>query len=523
MEHVLSCNEVIPYFFADPEGGAQGELSIGDDYLNCGERSLDNLLKILVDGVTSETQLVDATPGTSFEEGGMDANDNTTVFRDIATSSDYSVTLKDDGKPLYRWGSLIKRPNDIRLYARLALPDAWKVKNELGEYTDFPVTDAKLYVTHWITNNPNDQLRPEDLENEAATGRKPSYYTVGENWLSLKDCFEGDGDALEGIEGTPILAGTYFKNSGAALDEDETDPYAFSSDLTGALTNGYYTSVDRDPFEWSYVRTSDVDAGTYDFIGSALPIENPATQGLELVSGPRWRLKSNKFGQDIPGLEIPILECSQPPYGNDNIKYEVGTPVTTVINLLDWEEESTSPLASSLGWVDVSANEAVEVAGEVDGIAYSTNGVPMTEDFDLAVYIKGDRKSTALFSAKLVITRGGVLPPEVPDYTLYKPKAPNYIYPGKSSSVEVWVAADDTSQASLEGSVLFSGVGSDGYLFEEIVSFPTLDPGDKTQVKVPWIAPFVNEDVTVTWTMSLLLNGVAVDDSDPVQTVVRLK
>lgn len=529
MEHVLSCNEVIPYFFANPETGDQGTLSIINDEVNdvlsCGDRSLDNLLKILVDGSKSDTQLVDATPGTPFEEGGMDANDNTTVFRDIAASADYSVTLKDDGKPLYRWGSLIKRPNDIRLYARLELPAAWKEKDPVtDEYPDYPVTDAKLYVTHWITNNPNDQLRPEDLENEAATGRKPSYYTEGDDWRSLKDCFEGDGDALEGIEGTPIVAGTYFKNSDFSLLGDSTDPYAFSSDLSGALTNGYYTTVDRDPFEWSYVRKSEADAGTYNFIGSALPIDNPEQEGLELVSGPRWRLKSNKFGQDIPGLEIPVLECSQPPYGNDNIKYEVGTPVTTVINLLDWEDATISPLSSSRGWVDVDANGAVEVAGyDENGVAYSTNGLPMTEDFDLAVYIKGDRKATALYSARLVINGGGVLPPVAPDYTLYKPKAPNYIFSGKSSSVEVWVAADDTSQATLEGSVLFTGVGSDGYLFEEIVSFPSLDPGDKTQVKVPWIAPFVTEDVTVTWTMSLLLNGVAVDESEPVETVVRVK
>ena len=34
-------------------------------------------------------------------------------------------------------------------------------------------------VNHHITNNPNDQLRPEDLENEAATGRKPSYTIEG--------------------------------------------------------------------------------------------------------------------------------------------------------------------------------------------------------------------------------------------------------------------------------------------------------------------------------------------------------
>ena len=104
----------------------------------------------------------------------MFPNDKTDMQNNIALSTDYSVQLKDDGKPLYGWGGLHKRPNDIRMYARLELPDEWK---EPG--ADYVVTRAELVVNHWITNNPNDQLRPEDLENEAATGRKPSYRIEG--------------------------------------------------------------------------------------------------------------------------------------------------------------------------------------------------------------------------------------------------------------------------------------------------------------------------------------------------------
>ena len=111
----------------------------------------------------------------------------------------------------------------------------------------------------------------------------------------------------------------------------------------------------------------DPDPLVQDFVGSAFPDD---TLG-ELVSGPRWRLKPNKFGQDLPGLEIPLVECSPPPFQSDNIKYVVGTPVTTVINLLDWDEsEGPSPLATSKGWVDVTANEFVTVAGETNGIPY---------------------------------------------------------------------------------------------------------------------------------------------------------
>ncbi len=108
--------------------------------------------------------------------------------------------------------------------------------------------------------------------------------------------------------------------------------------------------------------------------------------------------------QDIPGLEIPLIECSSPPYAHDNIKYEVGASVTTVLNLLDWDEaEGPSPLASSKGWVDVTQNPFVEIHRVINGIPVTTNGLPMTEDFDLAVYIKGDKKPTSIYSAQLFI------------------------------------------------------------------------------------------------------------------------
>lgn len=42
-----------------------------------------------------------------------------------------------------------------------------------------------------------------------------------------------------------------------------------------------------------------------------------------------------------------------------------------------------------------------------EGTSVSTNGLPMTDGFDLAVYIKGDRKPTALFNAQLVIEYDG--------------------------------------------------------------------------------------------------------------------
>ena len=109
------------------------------------------------------------------------------------------------------------------------------------------------------------------------------------------------------------------------------------------MTNGFYTTINREPFQWSYLRTNR-DQNVFNFIGCDGPAEDAgttcynydatgvapvyATDGsdLELASGPRWRLKPGKFGQDLPALEIPIIECSKPPFKSDNIKYSVGEP-----------------------------------------------------------------------------------------------------------------------------------------------------------------------------------------------------
>ena len=132
---------------------------------------------------------------------------------------------------------------------------------------------------------------------------------------------------------------------------------------------------------------------------------------VSYTSGPRWRLKPNKFGQDLPGLEIPLNECTPPPYANDNIKYEVGSPVTTVINLLDWDtvNDGPSPLSTSQGWTKVSTlvnRDLVEIAGYTpSGVPLTTNGLPMTEDFDMAIYVKGDKKPTSVYTAQLFINQ----------------------------------------------------------------------------------------------------------------------
>ncbi|NND91621.1 MAG: hypothetical protein HKN42_12240 [Granulosicoccus sp.] len=498
MEHVLTCHEVVPYRFADPLTGEQAVLGFPPGVVNppppldCSDAALDDNLTIIGNG-----QLTNVTPGVQ-----MEANDNTTVLADIAVSEDYSVTLKDDGKPLYRWGGLIKRPNDIRLYARLALPEEWKVAD-----ADFQVTRAHLIVNHWITNNPNDQLRPEDLENEAATGRKPSYEIDSEgNWTSTRSCYEGDGDLID-EEGAPapdfLATGTYFKNVRDSVEEG--DPLPFSSDLIEGFTNAYYTTIERDPFEWSY--NTSTDPLVKQFVGSLLPNDSLG----ELVSGPRWRLRANKFGQDIPGLEIPAIECSEPPFTSENIKYEVGEPATTVINLLDWDEEANdapSPLSTSRGWVDVSANQFVEVATEASGgTPVTTNGLPMTDDFDLAVYIKGDRKSTALFSAQLQIEYEGEGPVNGNDYdvSITAFAAPERVLLGEASTVSVTLS--NSGPAVADGAVSILGTTNRGEVIGPFMEmFDGLIPGNPITLELPWTAP-ADKVTTITFDASVMASG----------------
>ncbi|MBT8410450.1 MAG: hypothetical protein KJP02_01460, partial [Octadecabacter sp.] len=308
-------------------------------------------------------------------DGVLDIKDllnpnESTIKYDIAYGDDYSVTMKDDGKLLYRWGNEIKRPNDVRLEATLDTPDEWK---EIDVFSNlkklYSISAAELVVHHTITNNPNDQLRPEDFENESAIGTLPTYEIVenylGETgrtvWLTTDPYYAGDGTLYE--------AGTILRDSaladaveGSTLDQIG----ATSADLDLGYTNAWYTTMDREPFE---------------------PVLNE--DGTEYITGPRWRLLPDKYGQDLPGVTIPLDPSDPLPVQNGEEKYVVGAETQTVINLLDWATD-VSPLNISAGWQDN--------AGSVSG-----NGLNLTDDFDLAVYIKGDIKPATIYSAELLV------------------------------------------------------------------------------------------------------------------------
>ncbi|MCR8549647.1 hypothetical protein M4578_17590 [Salipiger sp. P9] len=402
----------------------------------------------------------------------LEPNESSVTYN-IAYGQDYSVTLKDDGKLLYRWGEGVKRPNDIRMEVNIELPSEWTVDSNNNGIADiledgsggYTVTRAELIVTHTITNNPNDQIRPEDYENEAAIGRLPSYYVVTDPdnpsntlWVSPVDSYDGTGEALpsyfilddqghidmtvvggtavyqpdgtlvgyrnEDASGTPI--GTVLRDMSLAALNAAAGLSFTTEDLADGFTPAWYTSTDREPFEWSYdLYPDDPYANVFVSFRTA---EDAALAGFDeesLVSGPRWRLTPNKFGQDLPGLEIPLTPNSEPPYTSENIKYDTGELITTTINLLDWE--GVSPFSNSMGWMTIDPstldvdNDGLIDAGwsQVNGTfnagdavpaglilsAVTPNGVALDQNFfDTAVYVKGDRQDASeLYNIQLVI------------------------------------------------------------------------------------------------------------------------
>ncbi len=450
LEHVLTCHETIPYYNADPYGDPNdpdaAQLQILDPtdgvtvLVDCADTKLDNNLRVLnsetdvpgllpsdIDGLMVGADAYDPQTGDDILAinwvalfGTADPDEvlsflepnESTILDDIAYGDDYSMTAKDDGKPLYRWGNLIKRPNDIRVYTRIPVPKLWRdpaTVQSINGGNGYRVTKAHLTIRHKVTNNPNDQIRPEDMENEAAIGRLPGYTVSSNKWLSDKDCYQGNG--------IYIPMGTVLRNGDFAIPDTnvsthvwDNNPYAWSKDLREGLTNGYYTTVDREPFEWSY--DSDLDA---DGVSDSFRTPQDPAPGT-LLSGPRWRLTPPKFGQDIPGLEIPVDNCAPPPYQKAMIKYEVGLPVTTVIDMLDWNPDDErsingeSPLVWSRGWTSAGAfndgtvvNPDVVIDPSASIMNVTVNGSPVTKGFDLSIYIKGDRKPTALYDATLDI------------------------------------------------------------------------------------------------------------------------
>ncbi|MGI9645979.1 MAG: hypothetical protein ACR2O6_11790 [Ilumatobacteraceae bacterium] len=401
MESVLTCYQTHPYDFWD----SYEDWAAGNDPVP--KRTADALAALglscleLTDPHDLET--LDGLPGDLM---ALIPNESL-IIEDMLVDpeNDYSVTKKDDGKLLFRWGGAVKRPTDIRFQKTLPLPAEWMTvpADEKG----FVVTRAELILRHNITNNPNDQIRPEDWENEAAKGLLPDFIVDSSgNWVSTVGCYEGDGDY--------IPAGTIFKLPTGS------DPTVPAADLKNGNTPAWYTTIERDPFQWAY------DTGT-DLVGSKHP---DPTLG-DLITGPRWRMTSNKFGQNLPGLEIPAETCAPPPYQKGENRYDVGEFETTVINLLDWNadeprwDDAVSPLAYSAGWThdwataevpgqEVHADDASRChATDGAGNCVTELGTTLTDGFDVTFYVKGDQKPLRLYDVALVLEYESETPPPV--------------------------------------------------------------------------------------------------------------
>ena len=193
MEAILTCYQTYEYdFWTSPEDyAANPDASVP-------QRTRDQLEAL---GLSCE-QLADPRALNDLDGAPIDLADlipnEDSVIMDMAVDPDnsYSVTKKDDGKLLFRWGSSVKKPTDIRFQKSIPLPAEWKDAALEGQ-KGYRVTRAELIVNHNITNNPNDQIRPDDWENEGATGRLPDYEETADGfWLSKTSCYEGNGNYI---------------------------------------------------------------------------------------------------------------------------------------------------------------------------------------------------------------------------------------------------------------------------------------------------------------------------------------
>jgi len=137
----------------------------------------------------------------------------------------------------------------------------------------------------------------------------------------------------------------------------------------------------------------------------------------------------------------------------------------------------------------------------------TNNGLPMTNGFDLAVYIKGDRKSTAIFDAQLEIEYEGgpVVPPPEVDVALTGLGVQEQVAFNVTVPITVTITnlTPDTAAAGvvrLVGvdqradtpdytfSTTFSGLLADPQAIVFLWSTPAMPPPDNLPQNVSWTA-----------------------------------
>ena len=165
-----------------------------------------------------------------------------------------------------------------------------------------------------------------------------------------------------------------------------------------------------------------------------------------------------------------------------------------------------SPLATSKGWVDVTHNGFVTVADVVNGIPVTTNGLPMTDDFDLGIHVRGELKPTALYSVQLWINQEPVLPAAA-GVEIFKFKLP--VTPGTGSSKLVSMTIRNAGVApDLAGKLVISD-DFEGEVYT--ANHADLDPAQLEEFSFRWTAP--DTAMLVQWRAKVFVNGVEVDEA----------
>jgi len=184
-------------------------------------------------------------------------------------------------------------------------------------------------------------------------------------------------------------------------------------------------------------------------------------------------------------------------------------------------------LATSKGWVEV--NEFVEIVGALaDGTPITSNGLPMTEDFDLAVYVKGDAKSTAIFNAQLIIEYEGEEPepPTGVDLAVSLITVPSKILVGESGTVAVTVA-NLGADAMIEGATVeLTGVGNKGATYTYPVANILADDLNAGPVTLNYTFTEQQDgSAVIVWTATVTTDGDVnpLNDSAEATTTIKKK
>ena len=235
-------------------------------------------------------------------------------------------------------------------------------------------------------------------------------------------------------------------------------------DSDGEYTNAWYTTLDRDPFGGD---------------------------------SPRWRLQSSKYGQDIPGVPIE--------------GYTAGDQTTTTIDLLaNMTDEITGEIIPSLlrnsnNWFD--HRDADD--GIIDGL--SPEGVKLTEDFDLSVYIKGEYIGQEIHNAKLVLEYedpDATNPPTYVDVKVEELEVPDEVLLNSVDDISIDVMNNHDGEAT--GNLALIGKDKKGNIVGEFYSeFTTPDDQSTVTIDFEWTAP--SKKTPVTWTATVLVE----DDYNP--------